>query len=139
MARNIKAKTKDIVSPAKKQDAPITLPKISYQREGTIKKMPHYAQIWGRDPFIGELVDIDVMDIIDAEDETEATTEIEYLEGYNWTATSFRGKSPTILVDKEVLKIGDKLDGMTLQSVDGSSAFLTMGSQRYILKMKGSL
>ena len=62
-----------------------------------------------------------------------------YLEDYKLNAISYRGETPTVLIDKEIMRIGDKLDGMTLVDVKGNFAILTDGNQKYIIKLKGSL
>ncbi len=60
------------------------------------------------------------------------------MDEYELTAISYRGDIPTILIDKEVLKLGDIFDGMTLVTVKDNSVILAEGNQHYIIKMKGS-
>ena len=136
--RNISAKA-TAVSQQKDSQTKINVASLVAQKTNEINKMPHYAEIWGRDPFIGELFEISDTKI--AGDETNDNTPRApvYLEEYKLNAISYRGETPTVLIDKEIMRIGDKLDGMTLVDVKGNFAILTDGNQKFIIKLKGSL
>ncbi len=104
-----------------------------------VNKMAHYSQIWGRDPFIGELVDLSKTTKIEEDAKPE---EISYEnldpDDYQFSAISYKDNRPTVLINSEVLKVGDSLDGMILEKVSDNSVLFKNGDRYFILKMKGS-
>lgn len=131
---------KSLATQPPKQNIPAAKPLntnvLGSLKKPEIKKVPHYAQIWGRDPFLGEL--FETRETVSMELAEEQPQELIELGDYDLTAISYRGDIPTILIDKEVLKIGDQFDGMTLHKVLDNSVILVDGNQRYLIKMKGS-
>ncbi len=131
---------KNLAKQPLKQNVPAATPlntsALGSLKKPEMKKVPHYAQIWGRDPFLGELFEI--RETISTELAEEQPLKLIELEDYELTAISYRGDIPTILIDSEVLKIGDEFDGMILHKVFDNSVILVDGNQRYVLKMKGS-
>jgi len=136
--RNISAQATAVSQP-KTPQTKINVAALVAQKTNEINKMPHYAEIWGRDPFIGELFDMSDTKITGDETNDNTPRAPVYLEEYKLNAISYRGETPTVLIDKEIMRIGDKIDGMTLVDVKGNFAILTDGNQKYIIKLKGSL
>ncbi|MBC8400625.1 MAG: hypothetical protein H8E14_03970 [Candidatus Marinimicrobia bacterium] len=138
-AKRTATTVKNIAKQPGKQNIPattsLTTNALGSLKKPEIKKIPHYAQIWGRDPFLGELIEIGETLTEVAEEQPLKLIE---LEDYELTAISYRDDIPTILIDSEVLKIGDEFNGMTIHKVLDNSIILVDGNQRYIIKMKGS-
>ena len=139
-AKRTATTVKNLAKQPGKQNIPattsLTTNALGSQKKPEIKKIPHYAQIWGRDPFLGELIEIG--ETMSTEVAEEQPLKLIELEDYELTAISYRGDIPTILIDSEVLKIGDEFEGMTIHKVLDNSIILVDGNQRYIIKMKGS-
>ncbi|RMF09549.1 MAG: hypothetical protein D6762_03355 [Candidatus Neomarinimicrobiota bacterium] len=100
---------------------------------GQIKKVPSYAAVWGRDPFVGPFNQPP-----EVQEETAVVEEEPvYIEDYTLSAISFRGNQPAVIINQSILKPGDTINGLTLKQVNPSSVILVSpGGKEYTLNLK---
>ncbi|MFQ6614501.1 MAG: hypothetical protein ACE5D1_06625 [Fidelibacterota bacterium] len=96
------------------------------------EKIPAYATVWGRDPFISTVGNVEIKT-----EETVVEEDPVYIEDYVLSAISFRGDRPVVLINESILKVGDQIDGLQLKEVRPNSVVLSSpGGKEYILNLQ---
>lgn len=96
------------------------------------------AMIWGLDPFDkSHLVD-ELPEIDPGSGDPAAETEIVELDDYVLSAISYRGNEAAVLINKEVLKLGDSIDGMRVEQILSNTVILSKDGKKYIIKLKSA-
>jgi len=97
------------------------------------EKIPSYATVWGRDPFVGMITKVLVINKTEKAQEEDPI----YIEDYILSAISYRGDSPVVLINDSVLRVGDKIDKLTLKEVRATSVVLVSpNGKEYILNLQ---
>ncbi|NOZ75904.1 MAG: general secretion pathway protein GspB [FCB group bacterium] len=96
------------------------------------EKIPAYATVWGRDPFMSTVGIVKVKS-----EENIIEEDPVYIEDYILSAISFRGDRPVVLINESILKVGDRIDGLQLKEVRPNSVVLVSpGGKEYILNLQ---
>ena len=96
------------------------------------------AVFWGLDPFYKSHL-INELSKIDPESgNLAAEIEIVELDDYVLSAISYRGNEAAVLINKEVLKLGDSIDGMRVEQILSNTVILSKDGKKYIIKLKSA-
>jgi len=96
------------------------------------------AMLWGLDPFDKSYL-VDELPEIDPGSGSQAVkTEIVELDDYVLSAISYRGDEAAVLINKEVLKLGDSIDGMRVVQILSNTVILSKDGKKYIIKLKSA-
>lgn len=138
-AQNVKTRAQGSIpgrttsTPPPTSDIPAPKPS-KINRSKPAEKVAYYAQIWGRDPFAGEYYNTKNPKTDTDQDEKPSID----LSMYELTGISFRGQHPTVLINGDVLTLGDSINGMEITQVLPNAVVLSRNEQDFVLKIRGS-
>lgn len=104
----------------------------------SLKKDSSFAFNWGEDPFDKSHLVEELPDIDPETGDKIVEPEIVELDNYTLSAISYRGNEAAVLINKEVLKLGDTIDGMRIEQILSNTVILTKDGKKYIIKLKSA-
>ncbi len=124
----------------KKQNPKSNLAGITFtQRTERVEVKPetdYYDQRWGQDPFF-KTFEIQIPDTSNYPEQQELVQ----LDNYVLSAISWHGQGfeeAVVLINDGILRIGDEIDGLRLETILSNSVILIKNGRRYILNIKGT-